>query len=122
MRIESNRELLQQSPYCNILASIPHGMDKARHSKDLAHSLGMRERVFRKHIEHIRRSGVVIIGSSKGYFFPASLDELNSYIRQEEASARSLLFTLKSARSLRKHWESSVFNHSIFDNGGNQNE
>ena len=119
---EHRASIFGQHPYCEILAMIPKGAQNARHSRELASSLGMRDRVFRKHLEQIRRNGVVIIGNNRGYFYPADIEELNAYIRQEEASARSILYTLKSARMLRKHWEYSVFNYSFFNNGGYQDE
>lgn len=122
MRSENDSALLRQSPYADILAMMPQGAANAKHSRDFARSLGMRDRAFRKCLEYLRRNGIVIIGSSSGYYFPADLEELNAYIRQEEASAKSLLFTLKSARNLREQWENRLFNHSIFDHGGNNND
>lgn len=104
------------SPYRDILALISTGRENAKHGGEIAPLLGMNTRELRKHLEYLRRNGVVIIGDvHNGYYFPHDLYELESYIRQEEARAKSTLYTLKSARALRKRWSDKMSNLSIFD-------
>ncbi len=87
-----------------ILSLIPTGQRNARHVNEIAALLGMRNRELRKHIEHLRREGHVIIGCGKGYYIPDTLDELEGYVKQEHARAMSILYTLKSAKNLRSLW------------------
>ena len=115
MKNECNTAICKQSPYCDILALIPKGSANARYSDEIAPVLGMSKRALCKHIEQLRRSGVVIIGNGGGYFLPADLEELEGYIAQEQKRARSVLYTLKSARALKRHWTNHSSNYSFFD-------
>lgn len=115
MENEHNAAIWQQSPYCDIIAMIPKGAKNARYSDEIAPVLGMSKRSLCKHIEQLRRSGVVIIGNGGGYFIPADLEELEGYIAQEQKRARSVLFTLKSARALKQRWSAHSENFSLFD-------
>lgn len=116
MKGEVNRELLAKEPYSNILALIPQGAANAKYSSEIAPVLGMGRRSLCKHIENIRRNGIVIIGSTGGgYYFPETIEELESYIRQEEQRAKSMLYTLRTARLLRKNWSEDMTNKSLFD-------
>jgi len=83
-----------------ILPLLRHGRDNARKRLDLMTATGLRDRVFRKGIESLRRAGVVICSGEQGYYLPATLAEVQGFIRQEEARARSTFYTLQSARRL----------------------
>lgn len=88
-----------------ILDLISFGQANAKHGSELAPLLGMENRDFRRQLEQLRRQGVVIIGDVRnGYYRPANLYELECYIHQEEHRARSILYTLRSARLLRNQW------------------
>ena len=116
MKPEADRELFTKTPYAEILEMIPQGAANAKCSSEIALALGISRRSLCKHIENIRRNGIVIIGSTGGgYYFPETIDELNAYIRQEESRARSMLYTLRTARTLRKNWSDDMTNQSIFN-------
>ena len=115
MENKHNTAIWRQSPYCEILAMIPQGAANARYSDEIAPVLGMSKRSLCKHIEQLRRSGVVIIGNGGGYFLPVDLEELEGYIAQEQKRARSVLYTLKSATALKRRWTENVSNFSLFD-------
>ena len=115
MENEHNAAIWRQSPYCDILAMIPRGAKNARYSDEIAPVLGLSKRSLCKHIEQLRRSGIVIIGNGGGYFLPADLEELEGYIAQEQKRARSVLYTLKSARTLKQRWTENIGNYSLFD-------
>ncbi len=91
-------------PHVEILSLIPTGQRNARHVNEIAALLGFRNRELRKHIEHLRREGHVIIGCDKGYYLPETLEELEAYLHQETARAKSILYTLKAAQNLRSLW------------------
>ena len=83
-----------------ILPHLRHGQGNARKKPELLEATGLPDRVFRKGIEALRRAGVVVCSGDRGYYLPGSLEEVQGYIRQEEARARSTFFTLNSARQL----------------------
>ena len=84
-----------------IKASIGEGEAAAISSGELKTLAGLSERELRKAIEHLRREGLVIASNSKGYFKPADLYELERYIEQETKRAKSVLYTLKTAKRYR---------------------
>lgn len=83
-----------------ILPLLGSGRGNAKKRRELLATTGLPDRVFRKGIEGLRRAGVVICSGDHGYFLPATPDEVQGFIRQEEARARSTFFTLQSARQL----------------------
>lgn len=116
MKSKASLEFFNKAPYCDILALIPRGAANAKHSGEIAPALGISRRSLCKHIENIRRNGIVIIGSTGGgYYFPETMEELERYIRQEEQRAKSMLYTLRTARTLRKNWSNDMTNKSLFD-------
>jgi hypothetical protein len=81
----------------------PHlrsGKRNARKKPELLRTTGLNDRAFRKCIETLRRGCVVICSGDYGYFLPATLEEVQGYVLQEESRARSTFFTLQSARWL----------------------
>lgn len=115
MENEHNAAIWRQPLYCDILAMIPRGAKNALYSDEIAPVLGLSKRSLCKHIEQLRRNGIVIIGNGGGYFLPADLEELEGYIAQEQKRARSVLYTLKSARTLKQRWTENIGNYSLFD-------
>lgn len=85
-----------------LLTAIGRGVDAATPSRELQAITGLSERELRKHIETLRRRGHVIISSNAGYFFPETLEEVQTYINKESHRARSVFYTLRSARELAK--------------------
>lgn len=92
-------------PYCSILNNIGSGEENAIHLCELRAKTGLCDRELRKNIETLRRSGTVIISSSKGYFKPQNRSEVDRYIKQETHRAKSIFYTLKHARELNKTFE-----------------
>lgn len=90
-----------------ILAAIGYGADAAVPSRELQAITGLNERELRKLIETLRRQGHVIISCNSGYFFPETLEEVQTFINKESHRARSVFYTLKSARKLAKQMEES---------------
>ena len=83
-----------------ILPHLMSGRGNAKKRRELLAATGLRDRAFRHGVEALRRSGVVVCSDERGYFLPATLAEVQGFIRQEEARARSTFFTLRAARQL----------------------
>ena len=96
-------------PYCDILRAISSGSENARHKSELLRLTGMQDRELRKLIEFLRRKGIVIISDINGYYFPADEAELKAYIAQESSRARSVFYTLRSAKNLLRRLEEAYF-------------
>jgi len=95
-----NHSLFLEPPFNKILVQIGYGKKNSIFMKDLAEKAHLSQRDLRKAIEHIRRSGIVILSGNAGYYFPSNKLELIKYIKQTTCTAKSTLYTLKSARSL----------------------
>ena len=85
-----------------IVSLIREGENNAVHGADLARYVNMDARELRQAIEKLRRNGVIIASSQKGYYYPANMGELAAFVRKEERRARSVLYTLKTARRFLK--------------------
>jgi len=83
-----------------ILPLLRSGRGNARKRSELLEATGLSDRVLRRGIEALRRSGVVICSGEHGYYIPATVEEVNAFVRQEEARARSTFYTLRPARQL----------------------
>ena len=81
---------------------IPRGRSNAIPAEKLAKLAGFRNsRELRECISARRRSGELICSSTgrhSGYYFPESREELQSFIRQMQASAKSLFLSIQAAR------------------------
>lgn len=88
----------------SILDFIPIGAENAVHSAEICRHFDLTERERRKLFERLRNAGAVICMSNQGFFKPATLAELNIYIRQENARSRSISNSLHYARQLAKKW------------------
>lgn len=92
-----------------VLAAIGTGASAARSSKELRRIAGIgSDRELRRTIETLRRSGHVIISGDRGYYLPETAAEVKRHIKKESRRARSIFFTLKSARELEKKMEKGV--------------
>ena len=83
------------------------GKQNAIPAKQLASAMGFKStRQLRLAIELERRSGTVILSTQDpvrgGYYLPANQEELDSYIAEMEARARTTLEILRSAKRFRK--------------------
>ncbi len=102
LRQEKN-SLSTQEPFKRILMFIKEGAENFVSLRDLISLTGLKDRELRRCIEEMRRSGIVIIsGQNGGYYFPQDAGELSRYINRESKRARSLFYTLKTARLLYK--------------------
>ena len=89
---------------------VPYGADNAISRHDLLNVVRsafgeVSDREMRRMLEYSRQNGNIIINfqNGKGYFRPDSKEEIEKYIRQEEARAKTIHFNLKSAkRALRR--------------------
>lgn len=88
-----------------IVSLIREGENNAVHGTELAQYVNMDARELRQAIEKLRRNGVIIASSQKGYYYPANTGELAAFVRKEERRARSVFYTIKAARQLLKQLE-----------------
>lgn len=84
--------------------AVPHGERNAVTAAELCTRFNMHGRELRAAFETLRRQGAVICSCERGLFRPETAAELESYIKRENKRARSVLFSLKSARKLLKAW------------------
>ena len=87
-----------------ILQTIGTGESGAVSAEQLTMITGLTARELRKAVETLRRAGHVIISSDNGYYFPETVEELRRHINKESRRARSIFFTLSSARELLDKW------------------
>lgn len=92
----------ETEPFSRILSLIGDGQENAIHKADLIRCTGLPDRELRKTIEFLRRKGVVIISDNSGYYYPQDKEELNRYIERENSRAKSVFYTLRSAKRLLK--------------------
>ena len=90
-----------------ILSAIGTGEENAVNAAHLTQLTGLTVRELRQTVEKLRRDGYVILSSNSGYYYPATAAELERHIKKEERRARSIFFTLRSARELRAKWTDS---------------
>ena len=84
--------------YLSNLISI--GEDNAVKMSALMEQTGLSRRELYKLFEQERKKGAVICATNKGYFLPATTDELQGYIRRVQARVRTESIALHSARAL----------------------
>ena len=84
---------------------IPYGAENAIDRYDLLRNVreilgDISDREMRRMLEVSRQNGNIIINfqNGKGYFRPDKEEEIERYIRQEEARAKTIFFNLKSAK------------------------
>ena len=87
-----------------ILQTIGTGESGAISAEQLTMITGLTARELRKAVETLSRDGYVIISSDKGYYYPETVEEVKRDIKQESRRARSIFFTLRSARELLNRW------------------
>lgn len=64
---------------CRVASMLDVGEDHGIHMGDLARILDTTEREVRKMIQNEREAGALICASDKGYYIPASREELSAY-------------------------------------------
>lgn len=73
----------ENSLTAQLLAVIGTGEGNATTSKQIQKAFDVKQRELRKIVEKCRKSGVFVLASNRGYFYPASKDELQRFIRRE---------------------------------------
>lgn len=85
-----------------IMQALRIGENNAVSLLDMCRVSGLDNRSTRQTIENLRRDGVVIISSNKGYYLPETLEEVRHYINKESKRAKSIFYTIQSAKVLEK--------------------
>ena len=83
-----------------VTAHLRHGHANAIKGRDLRQVTGLLDRDLRLALEHLRRSGAVVVSGNEGYYLPETLAEVTAYIKQEEHRNGNHWKTLESARRL----------------------
>ena len=68
---------------------VPIGKTEAISAEELSKLFETERRELRHMIENARRAGLLIIGDDKGYYFPASDDEIKAYIHRVQCRIRT---------------------------------
>lgn len=84
----------ENSVTAQVLAVLGTGEQNAATSKSIKRAFGLSERDLRKIVERCRRSGIFILSSSAGYYYPANKGELEEFIRRESRRIKSQCVTL----------------------------
>ena len=94
---------------------VPYGAENAISRHDLLNVVRsvfgeVSDREMRRMLEYSRQNGNIIINfqNGKGYFRPDSKEEIEKYIRQEEARAKTIHFNLKSAKMALRRLEGQL--------------
>lgn len=102
---QDQQKLISAEPYSWIYARIGRGAGDATPAEAILFGHVITDRELRKCIETMRRAGIIIASNSNGYYFPATHEELNEYVKRTEKAAKSALYTLKHARRVLKTME-----------------
>lgn len=105
---------------CDIILNvIGVGEENAVHLSELVQLSGLSVRDTRRTIEQLRKDGAVICSNEHGYFKPADVSELSSYVRQEYSRAGSIYSRTASAGRLLKKWlEQQALENETLSEGG----
>ncbi len=112
----------QTELYKRILSCFRYGRANAIHLHELERLSGLDSRSLRKIIELMRRNGECICSDETGYYRPETLSELEKYIKRVEATAKSLFYTLKTARAEFKKMGGVEYEQMSFDEIGQGGE
>lgn len=86
----------------NILDYIPKGRENAISKEKLCQITGLGDRVVRNEIAKARRDVAILnLQDGRGYFIPTTVEEVDTYIKQEEHRAKSIFVNLKGAKKYR---------------------
>lgn len=86
--------------------------DRPIYSQELERSFNLSGEKIRDHIRELRREGVPIVGSPKGYFIAKNREELEELISNLEGRATSMFKTvsmLKKNRERAEYQQMSLF-------------
>lgn len=107
-----------------IVCRLRCGEDNAVRSKVLCAVAGLNERELRRAVETLRRQGVPILSSNRGYYLPANIAEFDRFIERESRRARSTFLTLRAIKRLRRELalQAEFKPLTLFDGGGRGEE
>lgn len=88
-----------------LLNLIPTGEENAIPAEKLAGVLHRDKRVLRAMVSQLRRDGAVIGSNERGYFIPATIEELERTLKRNTRRAKSCLRDWKPARELLRRWK-----------------
>lgn len=82
-----------------ILEQIPTGKENAVHMRELSEAVGLPDRVLRAKIRQLRLDGFEICSDERGYYFPETRQERESWVKRSRKRGVS---GFASARASRK--------------------
>ncbi|MFQ9515367.1 MAG: hypothetical protein ACLRZ9_06025 [Eubacterium sp.] len=86
----------------NIVNFIPVGHENAISRKELCSKTGLTDRKLREEISKARETTCICnMSDGAGYYIPREVQEIDHFIRQESARARSIFKALRGARTLK---------------------
>lgn len=86
-----------------IIELLKEGKENAVTRETLCAMTGMNDRAVRSEIERLRREYVILNDQDgKGYYLSKDAQEVQRYVRQEEARAKAIFYRLRPARELLK--------------------
>lgn len=97
----------ENSLTAQLLAVIGTGEKAAVTSKQIKQSFGLTERELRKIVEKCRRSGIYILSSDSGYYFPSCIDEIRTFVQRENRRIKSQCVTLSPMKRALKELDNS---------------
>lgn len=90
----------------NIVNYIPIGQENAITREALSIRTGLTDRAIRELIAQARRDTAIINNQDgKGYYRPSGQEEIERYIKQESARAKSIFWCLRGAKKALKEVE-----------------
>lgn len=93
---------MDKSNAFNIVDFIPIGHENAISRKELCKLTGLTDRNVREHIAKAREVTCICnMSDGAGYYIPREVQEVEIFIRQESARARSIFRSLRGARTLK---------------------
>lgn len=107
-----------------IIPHLRYGEQNAVGTKRLCALTSLKERELRRAIELLRRQGVPILSSVRGYFLPATLRELKRFIEMQDKRAKT---TFKNSQQLKRLYDELALQEefnplSLFDENKQLNE
>ena len=86
----------------NIVDYIPIGHENGISRKELCRLTGLTDRKVRECISKARETTCICnMSDGAGYYIPREVSEIENFIRQESARARSIFRSLRGARTLK---------------------
>ena len=98
-----------------LLQLIPTGEENAISAEKLAGVIHCNKRNLRAMVSQLRRDGAVIGSSNRGYFIPATIEELERTLKRNTRRAESCQRDWKPARELLHKWKEKVLQTYLLD-------